>query len=377
MKKITKARKPEPEKHEKKHFLDGKRRLAGILGAIFLAVTLVTGSTFAWFLATDTITNELRSRPVGNVVIAELFVEPHKWIPGQAVIKEVGVLNLSVHDVLVRVSFEELLNKYGDVMQTASRPWTGSEIPVEFDNTKYNTSDGWALPGNLGMTVAPATLTALQGATLMVKEMPITTVAPVGENPSTGYQFALWYTGPGGKIQAVSADLYLEDQPVPTIKISGTPNFYYYPARVTTSTAWTPLLKPQLLSYTKPVAHPATANIDHSALDPAILFGFGQLTAAPTPNNWFYNEEDGYFYYIGKLAPNASTPLLLETVTLSAAADNSHEELKYSLMVNSEAIQNYESAIRATNGWNLDSTGPGPKTQLVITALRAMGVFAD
>ena len=48
----------------------GKKRLVGLLGAILLAISLATGSTFAWYMASDSVVNELRNRQVGDVVIA-------------------------------------------------------------------------------------------------------------------------------------------------------------------------------------------------------------------------------------------------------------------------------------------------------------------
>jgi len=395
------ARKTEARKRSPGRFGKGGRRLAGILGAVFLAIALATGSTFAWFMATDTAVNPFRNKPVGNVVITEVFVEPKKWIPGQEIKKEVGVQNLSKYDVLVRIGFEELLNKYGDVIQASGSPWSGTQVPVELVdnpvNPKYSSANGWLPPSSLGLAVDPAVVTALQGAALLAREMEITAAAPAGGSPSTGYQFVLWYDIAGGDYagtrQMAAADLYLEmvydaglDLDVPTIRIAdaspgvpGTAKFYYYPARVTTDATWADLMEPQLPALLSPAspqafAAPAAADAGRSALDAAILFGFGQVTTVPTPNNWFYNEDDGYFYYIGKLSPDATSPLLLKSVTLSAAADNSHEDLRYSLLVNSEAIQNYETAMTSLNGWKMNASSPN--TVAIIAALVAANALA-
>ena len=361
-----------------KRFCARNRRLLGMLGLGFLLIALITGSTFAWFTAFDTKVNPMDTPQFGDVSIVEVFVAPKSWIPGQEVTKQVGVKNLGEMDALVRIAFEELLDKYSGPTQAAAAPLSGTQIPVVFDSTKYTSAEGWLPPGSpsLGLTVDPALTTALQGATLLVRKMEITTVAPAGEDPSNGYGFVIWYpitSGTyAGKMQAASADLYLDGT---VIKYASAPVFYHYPPRATTSIAWASLADPQL-SPAAPVASPAptAAQSAHSALDLDILFGYDQIAATPTPGKWFYNQDDGYFYFIGKVAPNTASPKLLSSVTLSTAADSSHVDLKYSLLVNSEAIQNYETAMTAANGWGMSASAPN--TAAIIAGMIAANAFA-
>ena len=359
-------------------FCAKNRRLLGMLGLGFLLIALITGSTFAWFTAFDTKVNPMDTPQFGDVAIVEVFEEPESWIPGQEIIKEVGVKNLGEMDALVRIAFEELLDKYSGPVQAAAAPLSGTQVPVVFDNTKYTSANGWLPPTSpsLGLTVDPALTTALQGATLLVRKMEITAVAPAGEDPSSGYGFVIWYPIPSGahagKAQAAFADLYLDGT---VIKTAGAPVFYHYSPRVITSIAWANLADPQL-SPAAPVASPAptVANMAHSALDADILFTYDEIAAAPTPGKWFYNQDDGYFYFIGKVAPNTLSPNLLASVTLSTTADSSHVDLKYSLLVNSEAIQNYETAMTAANGWGMSSSAPN--TAAIIAGMIAANAFA-
>ncbi|MCL2301133.1 MAG: hypothetical protein FWC27_13405 [Firmicutes bacterium] len=350
--------------------------MLGILGLGFLFVALVTGSTFAWFTAFDSKDNKMDTPQFGDVSIAEVFLEPKSWIPGQEITKEVGVKNMGELDALVRIAFEELLDKYTGPSQAGAAPLSAGQTPVLFDSAKYTSANGWLPPASLGLTVDPALTTALQGATLMVRKMEITTAAPAGEDPSNGYGFVIWYPIPSGtyagQAQAAYADLYLDGT---VIKYAGAPVFYSYPARAVISIAWANLADPQL-SPAAPVASPAptAAQSAYSALDPDLLFGYDQIAATPTPGKWFYNQDDGYFYFIGKVEPNKVSPKLLSSVTMSTAADSSHVELKYSLLVNSEAIQNYETAMTSANGWGMN---PGaPNTAAIIAGMIAANAFA-
>ena len=360
-----------------KRFCARNRRLLGMLGLGFLLIALITGSTFAWFTANDQKINEMDTPLFGDVSVVEVFLEPKSWVPGQEITKEVGVKNMGDMDALVRIAFEELLDKYSGPAQAAAAPLSGAQIPVVFDSTNYTSANGWLPPTNpaLGLTVDPALTTALQGATLMVRKMEITTVAPAGEDPSSGYSFVIWYPIASGtytgKMQAAFADIYLDGT---VIKAANAPVFYHYPPRATTSIAWASLADPQL-SPAAPVGPiPTAAQSAHSALDLDILFGYDQIAATPTPGKWFYNQDDGYFYFIGKVAPNTASPKLLSSVTLSTTADASHVDLKYSLLVNSEAIQNYETAMTAANGWGMSSSAPN--TAAIIAGMIAANAFA-
>ena len=73
-------------------------------------------------------------------------------------------------------------------------------------------------------------------------------------------------------------------------------------------------------------------------------------------NKWWYNEADGYFYYLGAVAPGTTTENLLEKVTLSEDAGKEYGLLEYDLIVLLEAIQNTTDAVKSATGWNINDT---------------------
>ncbi|MCL2512841.1 MAG: hypothetical protein FWF08_02975 [Oscillospiraceae bacterium] len=89
-----------------------------------------------------------------------------------------------------------------------------------------------------------------------------------------------------------------------------------------------------------------------------IILNFGNISATPTDGLWYYNEDDGYFYYMGVLGAGQATPYFLESVTLSGDATGAYSGLHFDLIVNMEAIQNTKSAVESDTGWDLSLTAP-------------------
>ena len=63
---------------------------------------------------------------------------------------------------------------------------------------------------------------------------------------------------------------------------------------------------------------------------------------------------DGYYYYLGKVAPKETTPYLLDSVTLDNSADNTYKNCKYDVEVIAEGIQ-------ASNGAAADTWTTAPE----------------
>ena len=64
----------------------------------------------------------------------------------------------------------------------------------------------------------------------------------------------------------------------------------------------------------------------------------GEVTDTPTTNKWFKSGD--YYYYVGKLAPNAVTSKLLDSVTLdSSATDDAYQGKGYDVKVEAEGVQ--------------------------------------
>ncbi|NLK94471.1 MAG: hypothetical protein GX275_04655 [Clostridiales bacterium] len=66
---------------------------------------------------------------------------------------------------------------------------------------------------------------------------------------------------------------------------------------------------------------------------------------------------DGYFYYLGKVAPQASTTYVLDSVALDKSADNTYKNCTFDVIVTAEGIQ-------ASNGAAADTWTTAPKAVL-------------
>ena len=59
---------------------------------------------------------------------------------------------------------------------------------------------------------------------------------------------------------------------------------------------------------------------------------------AAAQNKWWYNEKDGFFYFIGVVEPGEATPLLLDAISMSPAAGKDYSHMAFDLTVKMEAI---------------------------------------
>ena len=297
-----------------------KKKAVGLSLIMVAALTLI--GTFAWFTSTDNVTNKFKTGvlPDGSVKIVEDFEKPDPWVPGQEVKKEVGVLSNSDTDVVVRLSFEETLKKMeadGNKLKYYSFSTEQAStdlVPVPSVNFATN---GYSDPATLGLTVSglPA------GVTIVGKKV-----------FTNKYEFAL-YREDSGKIYKMDAD-FAYDQGTSTVTVSNV-KYLYYKLGTTATKDWA--VAPS----------PTTADIIKSALDDKILLGYSNDVdaSAVTTGKWAYDQDGGWFYYIGKLVSGQRSPLILESVTLDGSADNTYQLMDYDLNVRIEALQATEEAI--------------------------------
>ncbi|MDR1464096.1 MAG: SipW-dependent-type signal peptide-containing protein [Oscillospiraceae bacterium] len=361
-----------------------------LMAAALVLALLTAGSsaTFAWFTATDGKQNHFQTGRItdGTATLYELFREPKEWVPGQEVIKNVGVANVGELPVLARISFEEILDKFTSVYSAKNHVLTGTEVPIVFTNDAiYTTANGWYTPASLpaangGPLAIDSTVTAGLGAaaasTLLVRGQRLSATSN-----NYGYNFVFWYVVPSGpyagKKQAARADFYVEDvSGVLTLKMApGSQKFYAYDGRAKTEAMWANFpatLKHTSAAVTTP-SLPLTANTVRSVLDSKIKLAYDELTATPTSKKWVYNPDDGYFYYIGLIPPGSISPLLLKSVTLDATADDSYGEMKFDLYVVMQAIQPTKDALTSPIGWGMN--GASPASAAIIAKLQADGCF--
>ncbi|MDR1797014.1 MAG: BsaA family SipW-dependent biofilm matrix protein [Clostridiales Family XIII bacterium] len=333
------------------HLFNNKRRIGIVCSALLAAVIAVSG-TFAWFTAKDSVINHLSTDMItdGSTSILEIFRPPTEWKPGQKVTKTVAVVNTGAGDVLVRASFEEVLQKLNGAPKPHDTPLdpAGTAVPQLFNDTAFAS---WGTPQALGLTPTPA-LPA--DVTLKVKRIP--------ENPNPGdpvaFSFVAWHSIPTGayqgKAQKVTADFEVDGA---TLKVANL-KYWQYDGKTSTEAAWANFVDKK--TGAAPTL-PDNADIGFAKTDLAgkmIHMDFtdkaSAIAAQPVKDKWWYNKADGFFYYIGKVESGMVTPNLLDSLTLDSAADVAYAGMDFDLIVNIEAIQNTKDAITSTSGgWNL------------------------
>ncbi|MGY3748708.1 SipW-dependent-type signal peptide-containing protein [Vagococcus acidifermentans] len=297
-----------------------KKRMLGI--TLALAAVLILAATFAWFTSTDKVENKFKTGalPDGSVKIVEDFPD-EPLMPGIAVKKEVGVLSNSNVPVLVRLTFDEALQKMiadGNVLEQTlldAKSTDSKHVPVpaiDYASAGYSDPTTLAGTGITSVEGVPAGLTLLGKKT-------------IGDQ----YELAI-FREEDGKFFKNTAEFELENGVLTVSNIK----YAYYTRGTENTVAWT-------------VARPAAADTVKSQLDDKILLGYSAdvNAAQPEADKWAYEPETGYFYFIGKLAPGAMTPEILTTVKLDGSADNTYQLMDYQLDVKIEALQATKEAV--------------------------------
>lgn len=329
-----------------------------IAAATALAAIGVLVGTFAWFTSNDRTVNKFEGGVGGNdVEIVEDFTPPTDWQPGQEVKKEVGILNSGLYNSFVRVSLEGTLQKLkpvtgGEFGKLSSDPAniTGKSKEEIYVYPYNGTLEGFSPVTNLSYTNTSGDV---------VQGEPKFTIPKQDEDPndyagtytlkvfSKNNQYtAYWYDAEKDLKYYAKVDSYkkLDNG---TVSLQTTPQYEFITLDYATATTsnWT---------IDKPTVSPdqdGNATVV-SATDGGkqIKINFVNLASTPTQGKWYYNSAGGRFYYVGKLAPQDTTPLLINSVTLDDGADNSYTKVKYDLTVNADSIQAIEGAA-GSNQW--------------------------
>jgi alternate signal-mediated exported protein, CPF_0494 family len=310
---------------KQKSNLKHKKKILAVVLAF--AMIIAAAGTYAWFTASDNVVNRFESKSLnGALSLFERFTPPIDWKPGQEIIKEVGVANTGETAALVRISLEEtltLLADDGEIFETSNQATsvTAPCIPVTMDPTAYTT----ASPAFVAITDADLASGSIPAGVTILRSESAADATVVG--------YAAYFTIAAGEYQSIKlnegaitidadGDIVLD-----TTKFG----YRYYSGTVTTTEDWA----------TNPPADPTT-----SALDTNIALNY--LNASITTiadGDWYYNVEDGYFYFVGVIAAGTTSPLMLNTVSLDEGVGNEYGQVTYDLNVKMEAIQNSADAL--------------------------------
>ncbi|MDR0849798.1 MAG: BsaA family SipW-dependent biofilm matrix protein [Propionibacteriaceae bacterium] len=315
------------------------------------AAVMAVSATYAWFTAQDSVTNHLETAQItdGTASIVEVFTPPTEWVPGQEVAKEVAVSNTGTGDVLARVSFEEVMKLLQQPVKGNAAAAAGTQIPQLYDPTAYLATPYATFPGTSGLTASglPADVTLQYKASTV--------------NGTTSYSFVPLHQISGGdydqQYQRVTADFAVNGTVVTVSNVK----YWAFDGTTTTEAAWAAFSAPKTsaTAVNPPLTIGQIVN-PITDLNKKIELGYADQAnlAAPLADHWFYNQADGFFYYIGKVAPGSITADLLKTLKLDESADSSYAGMSFDLIVNLEAIQNTVAALTATDGWNLPAASP-------------------
>ena len=102
---------------------------------------------------------------------------------------------------------------------------------------------------------------------------------------------------------------------------------------------------------------PAVTDFTKSFLE--LVFHSANVSTTITAGKWFYNVNDGFFYYIGIVEPGQSTPLLLDSISLKPDAQSDYSHMAFDLTVFMDAIQATKEAVTSTvgGGWGVNTYG--------------------
>ena len=317
--------------------------------ALLYAFFTVVGSTFAWVTSTDARVNEFKGEDRPEAILYEVFEPDMDWQPGAGVPQEIGAYNSGTVNMLVRLSFEESVKTPHPLAAFAAYNDSAIVLP------EYCRASGWADAGTLfagGVTLAGG---GPIPAGVIVKAERLETFV----DGSGRYDYAIYYDLGNGKYQRMTASF--EPRSGDVLAVSDI-QYWGYTGYTTPETAkWWEDLPDTGMGESRDIYRLVASRmiqIDYNAsnLDDTV----------PAAGKWYYNQEDGYFYYIEKLAPSQLTPSLLEGFTLSADAPASYSGLRLDFTTHLEAVSCAGAALAE---WDL---GPG---DAVYDALLACGAF--
>jgi len=344
------------------------KKLIMTMAVVLALATFVVGATFAWFTANDHALNKMNTRKLvdGSVEIFENFPDD-KLEPGVTLDKEVGAMNTGDVPVFIRMSFEEMLTKL-------DTPLAGtSTVPVA---GRYDTGSGF-VPGLMNVAAYGSSSPYDDITTLF----PNVTGIPSGvvvkayyDAANSAYKLVAWKAiSATGEFNGAYQKVTLDFDPAADSGDGAVSNVKYVEAAVAAPSnyLWANTfdgsvdVPARIGSEAFTAARPGTdftgtsifAKTDDT--NEFISLGFStDLATSKAAGTWWYNTNDGWFYYMGKVNSGTATPFLLSTVSMDKDAlnDQLYKYVNFDLDVKMQAIQALEESLTATDGWALHAT---------------------
>lgn len=305
-----------------------------------LALVVVASGTFAWFTSHDSKTNHFEAKVATgkDIEVEEEFTPPTDWEPGGEVNKDVAVVNVGQYDQLIRVSFEETLSLLKDHKAKS----TPNEVILEGKTVNDIFLVPAATPGSefkvSTLSTAAPKFTVAKGDFLGTYTLKV-----YEKEVNARYTYRYFFEKDGKLYSAEGISALNRDASNRVSWTTGTPAMLYIDLerRTPESKDWAQLKFGAIFAGAG--ANMWTVN---GAVDEKIILTVNNITNDPTiADKWFYNSEDGYFYYTSKVAAGATTTQLVDAVTLDGLAGNEYSKLSYDLKVNGEGIQAFKSAV--------------------------------
>lgn len=321
-----------------------KKKTLALAGGF--AVLALTAATFAWFTSDDSKKNHFESSAATgkDIEVVETFEPPVDWEPGSEVNKDVAISNVGETKSLVRVSLKESLELLTDA--GAKETSDGSELAGKTNDQAMLISS--QLPaGYTESTLAEAapSISIKDGAfsgdyTLVVFE----------KANGTEYSYRYAFKKGSEYFRASNLTSFTRDADGKvSLKKGEVPKLNYidltYNPALTGDWA---AAKPTAPSITNgSAAMNSVIQVGTPAKLAPIQINFVNLIATPDANadSWYYNADDGYFYYMKAIEPGASTVQMMDSVQLLPEADNTYSKLKYDLTVKGEGISAFKAAV--------------------------------
>jgi len=318
--------------------------------ALAYTLLIVLGTTFSWITSSEQKANEFAGELGLETVIVEDFTQEKQWQPGTDIVKTVYVYNKGQSAGFARISFEEIVEMFDHtrISEPYADPQENGVIP------EYCLTDEWSswqdAAGVFNAVVfheGEAPVTIPEGVTVKVK------TSPAGLQR---YKYAIYQVLDGGQAyRRMTAQFSAQSDTLTVIN----PRYWgYQNSNVQLEAAWG-LVSETNLSEPEP---PAADDIDHLVCDTGKKISINYtnliktLTGTAADNDkWYYNEDDGFFYYIGKLNSGSTSKILMTGLSLDLDADIGYSDLDLQLIVHLDALQVNATALKSNWGLTNES----------------------